>query len=137
SDRVAVFSDGRLEQVGTPGEIYERPATEFVAGFVGTSNTIERGGELRTVRPEKIRILRDGESDARALEGVVRDVGYLGSVTRYAVELDRGETVVVLRQNLDTSAADALAQRGRRVRLAWREQDEAILNTNHEEERKP
>jgi putative spermidine/putrescine transport system ATP-binding protein len=137
SDRVAVFSDGRLEQVGTPGEIYERPATEFVAGFVGTSNTIEHGGVLRTVRPEKIRILREGESDARALQGVVRDVGYLGSVTRYAVELDRGDTVIVLRQNLDTSAADALAQRGRRVRVAWREQDEAILNTNHEEERKP
>jgi putative spermidine/putrescine transport system ATP-binding protein len=89
------------------------------------------------VRPEKIRILREGESDARALPGVVRDVGYLGSVTRYTVELDRGETVIVLRQNLDTSAADVLAQRGRRVRLAWREQDEAVLNTNDEEERKP
>src|SRR5438445_1814469 len=78
SDRVAVFSDGRLEQVGTPGDIYERPASEFVAGFVGTSNAIEHGGVLRTVRPEKIRILAEGDSDARALEGVVRDVGYLG-----------------------------------------------------------
>ena len=44
SDRIAVFSDGRIEQVGTPGEIYERPANEFVAGFVGTSNMIERDG---------------------------------------------------------------------------------------------
>src|SRR4029077_17955290 len=96
SDRVAVFSDGRLEQVGTPGEIYERPVNEFVAGFVGTSNTIEDGGVLRTVRPEKIRILREGESDPRAVEGVVREVGYLGSVTRYSVELDLGETVTVL-----------------------------------------
>ncbi len=137
SDRVAVFSDGRLEQVGTPGEIYERPANEFVAGFVGTSNTIERDGVVRTVRPEKIRILRDGESAPRSVEGVVRDVGYLGSVTRYAVELDRGETVIVLRQNLDTTAADALEQRGRRVRLSWREEDEAILDTNKQEDPKP
>jgi putative spermidine/putrescine transport system ATP-binding protein len=137
SDRVAVFSDGRLEQVGSPGEIYERPANEFVAGFVGTSNTIERDGVVRTVRPEKIRILRDGESGPRAVEGVVRDVGYLGSVTRYAVELDRGQTVIVLRQNLDTSAADALEQRGRRVRLSWREEDEAILDTKKQEDPKP
>jgi putative spermidine/putrescine transport system ATP-binding protein len=137
SDRVAVFSDGRLEQVGTPGDIYERPANEFVAGFVGTSNVIERGGRLRTVRPEKIRLLPEGETSPRALAGVVRDVGYLGSVTRYTVELDRGETLVVLRQNLETSAADALGQRGRRVLLEWREEDEAILDTQTQEEQKP
>jgi len=137
SDRVAVFSDGRLEQVGTPGDIYERPANEFVAGFVGTSNVIERGAQVRTVRPEKIRMLAQGESAARALPGVVRDVGYLGSVTRYTVELDRGETLVVLRQNLDTSAADAMRQLGRRVLLEWREEDEAVLETKSEEEQEP
>jgi putative spermidine/putrescine transport system ATP-binding protein len=137
SDRVAVFSDGRLEQVGTPGEIYERPTNEFVASFVGTSNTIERDGRVRTVRPEKIRILPAGETSPRALAGVVRDVGYLGSVTRYTVELDGGETVVVMRQNLDTSAADALEQRGRRVMLEWREADEAILDSDKQEDQKP
>src|SRR5438309_7749268 len=62
SDRIAVFSDGRLEQVGTPGEVYERPVNEFVAGFVGTSNVIEREGRRYTVRPEKIRLLDDRES---------------------------------------------------------------------------
>jgi putative spermidine/putrescine transport system ATP-binding protein len=130
------MADGRLEQVGTPGEIYERPANEFVAGFVGTSNRIERNGRVFTVRPEKIRILTGAETSPRELGGVVRDVGYLGSVTRYAVELDGGETIIVLRQNLDTSAADALAQRGRRLRIAWREQDEATLDTHkHQEER--
>jgi putative spermidine/putrescine transport system ATP-binding protein len=137
SDRVAVFSDGRLEQVGAPGEIYERPANEFVAGFVGTSNVIVRDGQVRTVRPEKIRILPEGQASARGQAGVVRDVGYLGSVTRYTVELDRGETLVVLRQNLDTSAADALAQLGRRVLLEWREQDEAVLDSDNQEEQRP
>ena len=137
SDRVAVFSDGRLEQVGTPGDIYERPANEFVAGFVGTSNTIVRDGRVRTVRPEKIRMLREGETSAHAHTGVVRDVGYLGSVTRYTVELDEGETLIVLRQNLETSAADASRQLGQRVRLEWREQDEAILDSNSQEEQQP
>src|SRR5271167_3981361 len=66
SDRIAVFSDGRVEQVGTPGEIYENPANEFVAGFVGASNIIERGGRRYMIRPEKIRMLADGESDAAA-----------------------------------------------------------------------
>src|SRR5207302_5434335 len=72
SDRIAVFSDGRIEQVGTPGDIYERPANEFVASFVGTSNIIERGGARLLVRPEKIRILDDGESAPDAVAGVVR-----------------------------------------------------------------
>jgi putative spermidine/putrescine transport system ATP-binding protein len=134
SDRVAVFSDGRLEQVGTPGEIYERPANEFVAGFVGTSNVIERDGRRYTVRPEKIRLLDDGEQYADAVGGVVREVAYLGAITRYEVELDDGETLLVVRQNLDTTAEEALAARGRRVRLGWRREDLAALQTTRREE---
>jgi putative spermidine/putrescine transport system ATP-binding protein len=135
SDRIAVFSDGQVEQVGTPGEIYERPANEFVAGFVGASNILERGGRRYMIRPEKIRMLADGESDAAAVKGVVREVAYLGSVTRYVVESDRGETLVVLRQNLDVSAAQALSERGRTVQLLWREQDASVLDSKNEEER--
>jgi putative spermidine/putrescine transport system ATP-binding protein len=135
SDRIAVFSDGRLEQVGTPGEIYESPANEFVAGFVGTSNVIERDGRRYTVRPEKIRLLEDSEAEAADAAGVVREVAYLGSVTRYVVELESGETLVVVRQNLDMSAAEALGQRGRRVRLAWRRRDESELEVKQQEER--
>jgi len=134
SDRIAVFSDGRIEQVGTPGEIYERPANEFVAGFVGTSNMIERGGRRYLVRPEKIRLLADGETDPAAVSGVVREVAYLGSVTRYVIETDGGQTLVVLRQNLDISAAQALQERGRQVRLAWRAADASVLQTNDDEE---
>src|SRR5207245_4403119 len=72
SDRIAVFCDGRLEQLGTPGEIYEHPTNEFVAGFVGTSNLIERGGRTFTVRPENIRMLGEGAADASAGGGTVR-----------------------------------------------------------------
>ena len=134
SDRIAVFCDGRIEQVGTPGEIYEHPVNEFVAGFVGTSNLIERGGRTFTVRPEKIRMLGQGEADASAVEGTVREVAYLGPVTRYVVELDRAETLVVLRQNIDTSATQASEQRGRRVRLAWRAEDARLLDTKEQED---
>jgi putative spermidine/putrescine transport system ATP-binding protein len=130
SDRIAVFSEGRIEQIGTPGQIYARPANEFVAGFVGTSNTVVRNGLKYMVRPEKIRLLETGEEDDAAVRGVVREVVYLGSVTRYVVETDQGETLVVLRQNLDTSAEKALAERGRAVRLAWRAQDASVLDTD-------
>jgi putative spermidine/putrescine transport system ATP-binding protein len=134
SDRIAVFSDGRLEQVGTPGEIYERPVNEFVAGFVGTSNILDRDGRRYMVRPEKIRMLAPGEEAPGALEGVVREVAYLGSVTRYVVESTQGETLVALRQNMDTSAERAMEERGRQVRLAWRLQDASVLETKPEEE---
>jgi putative spermidine/putrescine transport system ATP-binding protein len=85
------------------------------------------------VRPEKIRLLGEQEADAADAAGIVREVAYLGSVTRYVVELDSGETLVVVRQNLDMSAARALQQRGRRVRLAWRRADESELDINQGE----
>ena len=122
SDRIAVFSTGRIEQVGSPREIYERPANEFVAGFVGTSNIVERDGRRCTVRPEKVRLLPEDAPmpDGRITEaGTVREVVYLGSVTRYVVALDRGGTLVALRQNDESSDGDAPEERGRRVRLAW------------------
>jgi putative spermidine/putrescine transport system ATP-binding protein len=127
SDRIAVFSDGRLEQIGSPGEIYERPVNAFVAGFVGTSNLLARDGRRLTVRPEKIRILDEGDAAPGSVPGVVAEVVYLGSVTRYVVDLDEGGTLVALRQNADTSAGEALAARGRRVRLAWSAQHATTL----------
>jgi putative spermidine/putrescine transport system ATP-binding protein len=126
SDRIAVLADGRLEQIGTPGEIYERPANEFVAGFVGTSNVIERDGSSVNVRPEKIRLLTDDEQAPAGMEveaGTIRDVVYLGSTTRYVVALDGGDTLVAMRQNVDVSAGDVMQLLDRRVRLAWRPQD--------------
>jgi putative spermidine/putrescine transport system ATP-binding protein len=127
SDRIAVFSQGRIEQVGTPGEVYEHPVNEFVAGFVGTSNVLQRDGHGFTVRPEKLHILEGREPPAgmRSAAGAIREVVYLGSVTRYVVDLDDGQTLVALRQNLETSASEALAARGRRVRLAWAPEHEA------------
>jgi putative spermidine/putrescine transport system ATP-binding protein len=121
SDRLAVFADGRVEQVGPPADVYEHPANEFVAGFVGVSNIVERDGRRFTIRPEKVRILEGAESanGLRVEEGRIRDVSYVGMVTRFVVELDEGGELQVVRQNLEMSSQEALEQRDRRVRVGW------------------
>jgi putative spermidine/putrescine transport system ATP-binding protein len=127
SNRIAVFNDGRVEQVGTPAEVYERPANQFVTGFVGISNMLERDGRRFTVRPEKVRLL-DDEADATGLHterGIVREVAYAGMITRYLVELETGGELQVVHQNLETSSSEALEQRGRQVTVGWRP-DQAV-----------
>jgi putative spermidine/putrescine transport system ATP-binding protein len=118
SDRLVVFNEGRIEQLGTPAEVYEHPATEFVAGFVGISNVLERDGRRFTVRPEKVQMHFDANGSGEP--GQIRDVVYVGMFTRYIVELESGGELTVVRQNLETSSADALESRDRRVRLEWR-----------------
>jgi putative spermidine/putrescine transport system ATP-binding protein len=133
SDRIAVFNHGRIVQVGRPAEVYEHPGSEFIAGFVGVSNVIEREGRRYTVRPEKIHVLGDAEepgAGAHVEGGVVRDVQYVGPVTRYHVTLDRGGELQALAQNLEETSSEVLATQGRRVRLCWRpEQESAIVET--------
>jgi len=130
SDRLAVFNLGKIEQVGTPAEVYEKPTTGFVAGFVGTSNLI--GGaaaekltgasQTFSIRPEKIRLSRPDElasGDVCEVLGTIRDVIYLGMHTRYLVEIDAGGDLTVVQQNLEATSMDALATRGNRVKLVW------------------
>ncbi|HEX2991269.1 MAG TPA: ABC transporter ATP-binding protein [Anaerolineales bacterium] len=130
SDRIAVFNEGKIQQVGAPSEIYEHPASAFVAGFVGTSNLV--GGEVArritgspemfSIRPEKIHLdPKNGEpgTDMLCIDGVVRDVVYLGLFTRYLVEIEDGSDLVVIEQNLKTTSMDVLAAKGQKVRLHW------------------
>jgi putative spermidine/putrescine transport system ATP-binding protein len=122
SDRIAVLSKGSIEQTGEPLEVYERPRTAFVAGFIGVSNLIERDGRRITVRPEKIILLEDGQqepSDTRVESGQIRDVVYAGVLTRYIVDLDAGGELVISRQNAEAPVLSHDA-RGSRVRIAWR-----------------
>jgi putative spermidine/putrescine transport system ATP-binding protein len=122
SNRIAVFNEGRIEQVGDPEGVYERPANRFVSGFVGVSNVLDRDGARFTVRPEKIRLLGPSDpADGLQVEsGRVVGVAYAGMITRYVVALDRGGELQVVRQNLETSSAEALEQRGREVKVGWR-----------------
>jgi putative spermidine/putrescine transport system ATP-binding protein len=136
SDRIAVFNRGRIEQLGPPATVYEHPTSEFIAGFVGVSNVIERAGRRYTVRPEKIHLLWEGSEPAPGAhveEGLVRDVLYVGAVTRYHVTLDGGGELQALTQNREESSGEVLAQKGRRVRLAWRPEQEAVIVKNKEE----
>src|SRR6516225_6065749 len=122
SDRIAVLNQGKIEQIGAPVEVYEKPRTAFAAGFIGVSNLIERDGHRITVRPEKITLLEDGQQDppgSHAESGRVHDVIYAGVLTRYVVDLDGGGELVVSRQNADAHDARGGAapiSRGDRVR---------------------
>ncbi len=118
SDRIAVFNQGRIEQIGTPAEMYEHPSTTFVADFIGTSNILERGGRTFTVRPEKIRLLPVESADGEP--GTVRATVYLGPATKFVVALDEGGELTVLQQNLETRSEDIHRMEGSRVRLHWR-----------------
>jgi putative spermidine/putrescine transport system ATP-binding protein len=131
SDRLAVFNQGRIEQVGPPAEVYEHPESEFIAGFVGVSNVIERDGRRYTVRPEKITLLMNGgepQAGSHVERGVVSDVQYAGPVTRYHVTLDRGGELQVLAQNLEEGSSDVLEAKGRRVAIEWRPEQESVID---------
>jgi len=121
SDQIAVLSNGRIEQVGTPLEVYERPESDFVAGFIGISNLIERDGRHMTIRPEKIRLLADGEEPppgAHVESGRIRDVVYVGVLTRYIIALDAGGELVVARQN-EQAPATTHDIANTPARIAW------------------
>lgn len=130
SDRIAVFNQGRVEQVADPVELYERPSTAFVADFLGTSNLFERDGKRTMIRPEKIKLLHPGEAvdspDWTARPAVVRERTFMGHSTRYLVELDDGTELLVVEQNVDVFGASSLKQRGARVNAVWRR--ESVYN---------
>ncbi len=130
SDRIAVFNDGRIEQVGTPTEIYEHPASVFVAGFVGTSNLLEGPAALAVagrsgtwaVRPEKIRVLPVGarpEEGQLMVAGSIREVIYVGMSTRFVVDLEVGGSLIAVQQNATTSSDALTGMRGQQVTLNW------------------
>lgn len=122
SDRLAVFRDGTIEQIGHPSEVYEQPASEFVASFVGTSNVVETNLGRAVVRPEKIELsstsLASGELGGT---GHITDVAYLGMVTRYTVAMDEGDTMSAVRQN--SSLERQTFTIGDRVTVAWKLHD--------------
>lgn len=133
ADRVVVFAEGRVAQAGPAHEVYERPASAFVAGFVGTSNVLGAGVVGRdgswSVRPEKITIgaaddpAPTGRTSAR---GIVEELVYTGPTTRCVVALDAGGVVSVVLLNGATDVA--VPARGEPVRLSWRPDHEIPLH---------
>jgi putative spermidine/putrescine transport system ATP-binding protein len=144
SDRVAVFRDGRVEQVATPVDLYERPASPFVAGFVGTSNRIT-GDAAHTligqpgdfaVRPEKLRIVSPDspiDSDALLAVGRIREVVYLGPSTHAIVELDAGPRLTVSHPNTGATAGPPIEVSTRPVGVVWSRDSLITLSGRTEE----
>jgi putative spermidine/putrescine transport system ATP-binding protein len=117
SDRIAVFNRGRIEQIGTPEELYDRPATRFVASFIGNTNFLPghllgKAGVTVAVRPERIVM---GPPREGALAGTITDVIFLGTARKYVVRLVDGTECTVLRQVSDP----AFDSRGAAVALSW------------------
>jgi putative spermidine/putrescine transport system ATP-binding protein len=140
SDRVAVLAQGKIQQLGSPVDLYERPANEFVAGFIGVSNIIDRDGHRLMVRPEKIQLLMLNDPvlpGSHQEEGEVIETVYAGMMTRYVVRLAAGGQLLVVHPNVEKPSDDA-DLRGRRVRVAWRpEQAFVIAKTDRGRETNP
>jgi putative spermidine/putrescine transport system ATP-binding protein len=113
SDRIAVMNTGRLEQVGTPEEIYEQPATRFVATFIGEINLLDAPSGEVGLRPEKIRFAQDGSGRAT---GLLEAVAYQGSTRRYTVRLDDGSRLII-------RSREVAGPLNGRVRLDWADHD--------------
>ena len=95
SDRIAVMNAGRIEQIGSPADIYERPATRFVAEFIGRMNFFSEGKRLIAIRPERAKLVKEKPSDGFARQGKVKRVLYLGATREYHLTLDSGERALV------------------------------------------
>jgi putative spermidine/putrescine transport system ATP-binding protein len=138
SDRIAVFNNGRVEQVGTPREVYEYPQTAFVAGFLGLSNLIapEHAERLTgtptaiSVRPERVRLI-DARAEPAAhetcIDGTIVETVYTGPTTRYIVDTADGLRVVAERHNDHAPSAAAPHRRGDAVRAVWVSEHASIV----------
>lgn len=153
ADSIAVMNHGRIEQLGAPEELYERPRTAFVAGFLGVSNllfgSVEGAGTVRLgdgttvradtngrtgsvaagVRPEKIAIGDEGGSNR--LTGTVTETAYIGVATQLVVETPAG-TVQVFAQNVDGGVRVPAA--GSPVTLSWSPESTFVVEPQDKEE---
>jgi putative spermidine/putrescine transport system ATP-binding protein len=137
SDRLAVFNQGRIEQIGSPAEVYEHPASAFVANFVGTSNVL---GDGRAIRPEKLRleaVSYAAKAGEEARRGTIEDVVYLGPITRYVVRLEDGTALGVLAQNLAQTSTEVRAAQGRPTQVVWHGSDAVAIATPRDIEGTP
>ncbi|QCK85559.1 ABC transporter ATP-binding protein [Phreatobacter aquaticus] len=122
SDRIAVMNAGRIEQVGTPGEIYERPRTRFVADFIGEINLMEdAGGKALAVRPEKIVL---GAASGAQVSGRVESANFLGGQTLYRIITADGRQMLAKETNVGERPVRAV---GDEVGLSWSPADAVHL----------
>ena len=133
SDRVAVMNEGRIEQLGPPREIYDSPATRFVADFIGETNFIRRNGTVVAVRPEQVRISRGASAGAGAVAGEVVTAMVIGPAIQCVVRADNGQEILMRQQRSGNGEVEALRE-GERVVLTWDEDAVLRLDPREKEE---
>jgi putative spermidine/putrescine transport system ATP-binding protein len=133
SDRLVVFNHGKVEQVGTPEEIYDHPQTRFVAEFVGHSNVVEQAAASNigidhafSIRPEKIDFIEATSSvsdQVITVPGVITNIQYLGAGTRYDVKTDGGVELIVVHANSRSNGGERKAKQGQKIQIVWNTRD--------------
>lgn len=108
SDRIAVFSHGRIEQLGTPREIYENPASSFVSEFVGQTNKLTIDGVRINIRPEHIELTKNSTGAGRTITGTITDLIFVGSVTRYRFKGTDGTSLISTKPVGDIKVGDSV-----------------------------
>ena len=121
SDRIAVFNHGRIEQLGTPREIYDNPQSPFVSEFVGQTNKIEIEGKKINIRPEFISVSKSSVYGDRSVQGTLRDAIFVGATTRYLVDTTLGSAMI------STDPKDPL-EIGEIVTLSWDKNKEFLIH---------
>jgi len=120
SDRIAVFNNGKIEQLGTPREIYENPVSSFVSEFVGQTNKIVMDGTRINIRPESVSVSKSEASGNRSLPGNLRDVIFVGAITRYLVDTNCGPVISVVPEG-DLKVGDP-------VTVSWEKEKEFLVH---------
>lgn len=108
SDRIAVFNHGRIEQLGTPREIYENPASSFVSEFVGQTNKLTIDGVRINIRPEHIELTKNSSGAGRTITGTITDLIFVGSVTRYRFKGTDGTSLISTKPVGDLNVGDSV-----------------------------
>jgi ABC-type Fe3+/spermidine/putrescine transport system ATPase subunit len=132
ADRVAVMNHGRIEQLGSPLEVYDKPATRFVADFIGETNFVRRNGSVLALRPERLELRKDGNGATEGLAGEIVTTMVIGPAIQSLVRADDGQEVLVRQQRGDGGTASF--QEGERVVVTWAE-GAALVFTEEEEAR--
>lgn len=138
SDRIAVFNAGRVEQVGTPAEVYEDPKTQFVASFLGLSNLIPADvarslvgiDDMISIRPERVRLVgmdHVASHEETAVVGTISETVYTGSSTRYILKTPDGLTLIASRQNEHDYAQMSHFERGQAAQALWRTDQISVI----------
>jgi putative spermidine/putrescine transport system ATP-binding protein len=140
SDRIAVFNEGSIEQIGTPQQVYEKPQTKFVASFLGVSNIFEGAAAkeifgspaMVNIRPERVKLVPEATKLSAGESGVVGTIieaSYIGATTIYVIQTQSGQRLIATRLNEELPDQINRFETGDRVGAVWKSDHSAVIPT--------